>query len=148
MFILLFHILDEPEKHSETNGKVTSSDSPDCKEAAVAPSNVDSASTKEEVPVSTQNGEVCESDSKNDVTSSSVSQENGEVSSKGKGKALAKTKVPKTPVNVRPKRNAKQLYKTLLDFGEDSEDTEDEEDKNFEGPNGESELIIFQYLFI
>ncbi|XP_018576216.1 probable protein phosphatase 2C 21 [Anoplophora glabripennis] len=131
---------DQPEKHSETNGsvpegKVTSSDSPDCKEAAVAPSNADSELKKEEIPVSSQNGEVSESDSKDDVTSSSVSQENGEVTSKGKGKALAKTKVSKTPVNVRPKRNAKQLYKTLLDFGEDSEDTEDEEDKNFEGPN-------------
>lgn len=46
-------------------------------------------------------------------------------------------KVQKTPINTRPKRNATQLYKKLLDFQEESgEDTEDEEDKTFEGPGG------------
>lgn len=146
-------ISDQPEKHFESNGsvpdvKVTSSDSSDCKEAAVAPSKSDTELENEDAPVSTQNGEISESNSKNDVTSSSLSQENGEVTSKGKGKALAKTNISKTQVNVRPKRNAKQLYKTLLDFEEDSEDTEDEEDKTFEGPNGKFGNILIFILFI
>ncbi|KAJ8967533.1 hypothetical protein NQ314_002848 [Rhamnusium bicolor] len=122
---------------AETNGsvpeiKVTSPDSSDSKEAAVATPKNEAEADKEETPVSTQNGEVSEAQPKDDVTSSSVSQENGEVTCKGKGKALAKTKSPKKPVNVRPKRNAKQLYKTLLDFGQDngSSDDDDEEGVN------------------
>ncbi|KAJ8912919.1 hypothetical protein NQ315_017249 [Exocentrus adspersus] len=138
---LTSNITGEKEKHSETNGcipdgNVTSSDSPKYKEAkeAIASSN-EVEPQKGEREASTQNGEVSESESKSDVTSSSTFHENGEVISKGKGKGKAPAKTI-TPVNVRPKRNANQLYKTLLTFEEeDSEDTEDEDDKTFEGPN-------------
>jgi len=55
-------------------------------------------------------------------------------------------KSPKTPVvNERPKRNATQLYKKLLDFPPESEeeDTEDEEDKTFVEPEGKLSTIAY-----
>lgn len=39
-------------------------------------------------------------------------------------------------MNTRPKRNANQLYKKLLDLADSDDESEDEEDKTFEGPNG------------
>ncbi|KAF5283184.1 hypothetical protein FQR65_LT02696 [Abscondita terminalis] len=97
-----------------------------------------SSSPKEEKPL--QNGDsiptVPEIDSP-DVTH----QENGEIASKKKGKALTKTKgVEKssTPIKLRPKRNAQQLYNKLLDLESESE-SEDEEDKTFQEPNDDSD---------
>ncbi|RZC32041.1 protein phosphatase 2C 21 [Asbolus verrucosus] len=127
----------------ETNGpqdvpeiKISVPDSSDMKEA-VAASTLSGKTT--ESP--TQNGEISTPDSealaKGDVSSSSAPVENGAVSKKGKGKAVIKPEAVKTPINTRPKRNAQQLYKEWLDFGEDSEDS-DEEDQTFEGPNEES----------
>ncbi|KAG5867765.1 hypothetical protein JTB14_012382 [Gonioctena quinquepunctata] len=130
---------EDSKKSSESNGsvpqiQVSSPDSSDSKEAAAA------TVTPKNDEKSLQNGEISESQSKDDI-SSSTPQENGDVSAKGKGKAIAKSKTPpKTPVNDRPKRNASQLYKTLLNFVQETEDdeTEDDEDQTFEGPNEES----------
>ncbi|CAG9831926.1 unnamed protein product [Diabrotica balteata] len=85
----------------------------------------------------TQNGEASEDVEKTNVTSS-IPQENGDVSNKGKGKAPI-PKSPQKPAVTRPKRNAKQLYKKLLDFKpEEESDSEDEDDTTFEGPNEDS----------
>ncbi|KAJ8976988.1 hypothetical protein NQ317_013989 [Molorchus minor] len=112
-------------------------DSDDLKEAAVASSNEVEIS-KDKTSISPLNGEVSETPLNSDITSSST-QENGELKGKGKGKTIVKNKVNTSPVKERPSRNARQLYKTLLEFGQDSEDdTEDEEDKTFEGPNDAS----------
>ncbi|KAB0795291.1 hypothetical protein PPYR_12130 [Photinus pyralis] len=93
-----------------------------------------SSDAKEEKPV--QNGETVVPAVENNVDGH---QENGEIVKKGKGKALAKTKgVPMpSPIKTRPKRNAQQLYSTLLKFESESE-SEDEEDKTFQGPNDNS----------
>uniref|UniRef100_A0A6P7GGT6 protein-serine/threonine phosphatase n=1 Tax=Diabrotica virgifera virgifera TaxID=50390 RepID=A0A6P7GGT6_DIAVI len=118
----------ESSSSPEKNGsipeiKVTSSESPESKDAP------------QESQV-TQNGEASE-DVKTDVTSSTP-QENGDVSNKGKGKAPI-PKSPQKPAVTRPKRNAKQLYKKLLDFKpEEESDSEDEDDTTFEGPNEDS----------
>ncbi|XP_056638931.1 probable protein phosphatase CG10417 [Diorhabda sublineata] len=82
-----------------------------------------------------QNGETTEIGIKIDVTSPSP-QENGDIDKKGKGKAI-KSPIKKN-LSTRPKRNANQLYKTLLNFEDEESDSEDEEDKTFVGPNDDS----------
>lgn len=83
----------------------------------------------EEKPL--QNGET-----PNEENNVDAHQENGEIVKKSKGKALTKTKGVQlaTPIKTRPKRNAQQLYSTLLKFDSESE-SEDEEDKTFQGSN-------------
>ncbi|CAH0556145.1 unnamed protein product [Brassicogethes aeneus] len=114
--------------------------SPDSSDADKKEADAGQAKASPETPH--QNGDVSESKAKDDVSSSSP-HENGDV--KGKGKALAKKSVkPPQKVIARPKRNANQLYRQLLDFGgggvgggdgdNSDEDSEDEEDKTFEGP--------------
>ncbi|XP_074036342.1 probable protein phosphatase CG10417 isoform X2 [Leptinotarsa decemlineata] len=131
-------VKDEPEK-SEPNGAV-----PQIKVSSPENLGTEESDTTTETPKndnkseSPQNGEISDEKSNADPTSSAP-QENGDVTSKGKGKAIPKNKTPKTPATVRPKRNANQLYKALLNFGQDSEDDETEDDdKTFEGPNVES----------
>ncbi|KAF7273897.1 putative protein phosphatase CG10417 [Rhynchophorus ferrugineus] len=78
-----------------------------------------------------QNGELKKNDEieKKDETA----KEEEIATNKLKGKSILK-KSPKKP-NTRPKRNATQLYKTLLDYQGDSEEEsdDDEEDKTFVG---------------
>ncbi|XP_072382981.1 probable protein phosphatase CG10417 isoform X1 [Diabrotica undecimpunctata] len=114
-----------PEKNgSIPEIKITSSESPESKDV-----------TSESQ--ATQNGEASEDVEKTNVTST-IPQENGDVSNKGKGKAPI-PKSPQKPAVTRPKRNAKQLYKKLLDFKpEEESDSEDEDDTTFEGPNEDS----------
>ncbi|CAH1154102.1 unnamed protein product [Phaedon cochleariae] len=128
-------VKDEASK-SVPDIKLSSPDSSDSKEAAVVTNSEQAPQNEETVSASMQNGQVTDSESKEDVTSSTP-QENGEITKKGKGKAIAHPKTPK--ISERPKRNAKQLYKSLLDFAQCSEeDTEDEEDQTFEGPYDET----------
>lgn len=117
------------KNESVTDVKVSSSDSAESKEAVTT----SSEEVKKETPI--QNGEIAEPAIKIDVTSSTP-QENGDIDKKGKGKAL-KSPIKKN-VSTRPKRNANQLYKTLLNFEEEESDSEDEEDKTFVGPNDDS----------
>ncbi|XP_060527784.1 probable protein phosphatase CG10417 [Cylas formicarius] len=103
-------------------------------------------SNSPKVPLKQKNLETSEkSDVNGDINE--VVDKNGVMSSKStkappnkiKGKSPRKAE-PKDMLNTRPKRNANQLYKKLLNFGSDSEDeTEDDEDKTFVGPNDDSD---------
>lgn len=135
---------DPLELKHELNGpipdiKISDADSSESQEAAAtADSKVSEEEKKNETP--TQNGDIASGKNETEEANSVTSTNDGEATSiKGKGKSPMK-KIPKTPINTRPKRNATQLYKKLLTFHEESEedDTEDEEDKTFQGPEEES----------
>lgn len=121
------------------------------KEAPESQNTVGSSSDVKEQVVATssdntdlvQNGEIptpsSEAQNENEVPTSSTPVENGTPSKKGKGKAVIKPEPAKTQ-NIRPKRNAQQLYKKWLDIIEDSDDSD--EDQTFEGPNGTILLLL------